>query len=272
MKLNKIKKSLLSLLVTTTFMSTVTISNAKSYKVFIDPGHGGRDNGSVYDSYLEDKLNLEIAKKVEVKLKEDGINVIMSREDDTFVSLKERTKASNESKADLFVSIHQNAAEVREASGIETYYRKDNEELAKAIQKNLLESTKGNDRGVRTKNLEVLRDNEIPAVLVECGFISNKSEGYKLNTKEYQEKVADGIVKGIKSYLGINEVKSSKSSIKTATVLNNGVKVRRGRGLVFNTIGELKAGTKVTIIDTMHDWHKINYGYGYGYVSGVYVK
>lgn len=269
MRLRFIKNSILSVIIAGVFMSTSTISNAQAYKVFIDPGHGGKDNGSSHNGYLEDQLNLQIAKKVEAKLKEQGISVEMSRNTDKYVSLSSRSIKSNNSGADLFISIHQNAGFTSEASGIETYYLNENDKLAKNIQESVVDSTKARDRGIKKKNLQVLRDSKIPAVLLECGFISNKTEGYRLSTKDYQEKIANGIVNGINNYLGINRnVKTSN----IGTALNSGVAIRSGRGKVFKTIGYLNAGTKVEIIDTKYDWHKIKYGNIYGYVSSVYVK
>lgn len=269
MKLKSLKKSILSVILAGIFISTSTISNAQGYKVFIDPGHGGRDNGSSHNGYLEDQLNLQIAKKVEAKLKEEGISVEMSRDTDKYVSLSDRNIKANNSGADLFISIHQNAGFTSDASGIETYYLNDNDILAKNLQDSLVDYTNARDRGIKTKNLQVLRDSKIPAVLLECGFISNKTEGYRLSTKDYQEKIADGIVDGIKTYFGINN--NSKTS-NIGMALNHGVAVKSDRGSMFETIGYLSAGTKVQIIDTKYDWHKIKYGNSYGYVSAVYVK
>ena len=101
-----------------------TVSNASTYKVFIDPGHGGKDNGSSYNGYLEDNLNLQISKKLISKLTNEGIDVEISRNDDTYLSLRERVSMSNNSNADLFISIHQNASLNKNANGIETYYLK----------------------------------------------------------------------------------------------------------------------------------------------------
>lgn len=127
----------------------------------------------------------------------------------------------------------------------------------------------------------MLRDNKKTSILLECGFISNPSEAYKLNTAEYQNKLVDGIVLGVKKYFNINNknnVNTSNSTNSTqndnsklATALNT-VNIMSDRGKNFSIIGTLPQGTKVKVIDTKFDWHKIEYNGRYGYVSGVYVK
>lgn len=277
--------AMLSIL-STMIVSNYNIANASGYKVIVDPGHGGKDNGSAYSGHIEDSINLQIANKVTNKLRAEGIAVEMTREDDTYVSLSKRAIKSNNSDADLFISIHQNASENSNANGVETYYiGNSNKKLAKSIHKNVLANTQAKDRYVRKGNLQVLRDNQKPSILLECGFISNNNEGYKLSTKAYQEKIADGVVEGIKDYLYSNNSSSQdKNDNKNQhanddkevlygkkTVLND-VNVMSGRGNNFNTIGTLEKGAKVEVIDTKFDWHKIKYKDGYGYVSGVYVK
>lgn len=261
-----LKKIAAASILTTILAANFTISNAASYKIFIDAGHGGKDNGSTHNGYFEDAINLEIAQKLKDKLIDEGLKVEMSREDDTYLSLSKRAIKSNNSDADMFISIHQNASLNKNANGIETYYMGDkNKSLATTIHKSVIDYTNANDRNIKIKNLQVLRDNKKPSILLECGFISNPSEGYKLSTDKYQDKVVDGIVDGIKKYFNISD------SSKYATALNT-VNIMSDRGKNFNVIGTLPRGTKVKIIDTKFDWHKIEYKNRYGYVSGVYVK
>ena len=278
----KLKKVALTSILTAMLASSFTISNAESYKVFIDAGHGGKDNGSSHNGYLEDVLNLQIAQKLKNKLINEGFEVEMSRNNDTYLSLSDRTIKSNNSDANIFISIHQNAASTTSANGIETYYLGDkNKKLANAIHKSIINSTNANDRNVREANFQVLRDNKKTSILLECGFISNPSEAYKLNTAEYQNKLVDGIVLGVKKYFNINNknnVNTSNSTNSTqndnsklATALNT-VNIMSDRGKNFSIIGTLPQGTKVKVIDTKFDWHKIEYNGRYGYVSGVYVK
>lgn len=273
MKIKNVKNGIVAAVLSTTFISTMTVCHANNYKVFIDAGHGGNDNGSAYNNRIEDSLNLKIANKVEKKLEKHGIDVITSRESDEYISLRERTNKSNLADVDMFVSIHQNSAEDTATKGIETfYYNDENKKFAEVIQRNLLSTTYAIDRGVKRGNLQVLRDNKAPAVLVECGFISNEDEGNKLITNEYQEKVANGIVEGIISNLGFKDEKGLKVNKNIAISLSDGVYVRNGRGRIFNTIGYLSKGEKVEVLDTKFDWHKIRFNGQIGYVSNVYVK
>ena len=277
-----LKKSFKNILSASVLVSALTlsstISNASTYKVFIDPGHGGKDNGSSYNGYLEDNINLQISKKLASKLTNEGIDVEISRNDDTYLSLRERAFMSNNSNADLFISIHQNASLNKNANGIETYYLKNHSKsLANAIHQNVIDSTNANNRKVKIGNFQVLRDNNKPSILLECGFISNPIERYKLSTSDYQEKLVNGVVNGVKEYLNISTSNNTSStsnkdySYRYAYVLNT-VNVMSDRGKNFSVIGTLPQGTKVKVIDTKFDWHKIEYNGRYGYVSGVYVK
>lgn len=261
-----LKKIAAASILTTILASNFTISNAASYKVFIDAGHGGKDNGSTHNGYFEDAINLQIAQKLEDKLIDEGIKVEMSRENDTYISLSKRAIKSNNSDADMFISIHQNASLNKNANGIETYYMGDkNKSLATTIHKSVIDYTNANDRNVRKGNFQVLKDNKKPSILLECGFISNPTEAYRLNTTSYQNKLVNGIVDGIKKYFNISD------SSKYATALNT-ISIMSDRGKNFKVIGTLPKGTKVKVIDTKFDWHKIEYNGRYGYVSGVYVK
>lgn len=274
-----LKNNRIAITVALTLLSSALSANKASAQedtktVFIDPGHGGHDNGSSHNGYFEDLFNLQISNKVAQKLKQHNIKVLISRTSDTYLSLSQRTRMSNSSGADLFISIHQNASESSSPNGVETFYMGNNEKLAKTIQQNLVQSTSAKDRGYKVANLQVLRDNNLPAVLVECGFISNPEEGDKLYTKHYQEKIADGIVKGILQYLNAKPLASQNTStydfnIKTAL---NKVNVMSSRDNNSRVIGVLPAGTKVEVIDSKFDWLKIKYNGEIGYVSGVYVK
>ena len=261
------------------------------YKVFIDPGHGGYDDGAVQNGVFEDELNLQISQKIEAKLKTKGVQVQMSRYDDTYLSLTERTRMANNWGADIFVSIHQNSATNSSAEGIETYYhssRQDSKELAVEIQNDLIQSTNVTNRGVKTANYSVIQTASMPSNLVECGFISNPTEAKNLSSSSYQDKVADGIVNGIMDYLATNvilnnsgsnnsnnsnnSVNSNATTIQTGTIKVNGaLNVRSGAGTSYSVIGSLSNGAKVEIVETSGSWYKIKYGSGYGYVSKDYV-
>ena len=174
-----------------------------SKKVFLDPGHGGSDSGAVgVNNILEKNINLEVAKKVRDLLKQQGLEVKLSRENDNTVSLSQRTNAANTWKADCYVSIHCNAHN-GSAKGIETFsYNSSTKDLANHVHSNIL-STKSYtvNRGLKFAKFYVLTHTNMRACLVELGFIDNL-EDVKLLTNN-QEKFALGITKAICQYLNI---------------------------------------------------------------------
>lgn len=172
--------------------------------IVIDPGHGGSDAGAAREGITEKDINLSIALKVQQLLQEKGVNVVMTRVNDTKVSLETRVQISNDSRADLFVSIHQNALEDHVTYGIETWFEKtsaESKKLAEVVQSSVAASTNGKDRGTKSRqSLYVLQNTNAPAVLVECGFISSDAERNLLKNHTYQDAIAEGIVKGIEKY------------------------------------------------------------------------
>ena len=182
------------------------------YKVFIDPGHGGNDNGASGNGYYEDVLNLQVAKRVESKLKSKGIDVKMSRTSDVYIGLYERAEMANNYGADAFISIHQNSASSTSANGIETYYHTDKinyKGYADKIQTESISQTGARNRGTKDANFVVIRESNMPSALFECGFISNKQESQKLASEWYQEKLASAIADSIEVYLK-NNIKLSQ--------------------------------------------------------------
>ena len=180
--------------------------------IVIDAGHGGSDPGAqrTYDgvTYSEKDINLSIAKKVKELLEDNGINVIMTREGDTYPTLSERSDLANKLRAAMFVSIHTNAATVETASGYEVYYSSQNnfdytgltsKELAQSVINSLKKNIKTINRGVKTENHLVTRTSIMPAVLIEIGFISNKPELDLMISEDYQNSFAKGVVNGILS-------------------------------------------------------------------------
>lgn len=179
-----------------------------SYTIVLDPGHGGKSPGAVNGKYHEADANLAIAKKVGAKLKAKGYNVKYTRTKDVYFSLEERCRMSNNWDADIFVSIHCNAATNKEASGIETWRYSSvgrmTKNLANNVQGQLISATGWKDRGVKTSStLYVLKKTIASAVLVECGFISSDVECKKLFSETWQNKIANGIVRGIEKTLPI---------------------------------------------------------------------
>lgn len=181
------------------------ISNVESrsqFVAYIDAGHGGYDPGAVANGLNEKDLTLSIALKVKAKLEAKGIKVVMSRDTDKFLSLQDIANKANASSPDMFISIHINSAGATSASGIETYYYKGMDKpLASDIQNKLIEYTGANNRGVKWEEFFVVKNTNMPASLVECGFITNVNEANKLKSASYQDTLARAIVDGASSYL-----------------------------------------------------------------------
>ncbi len=174
--------------------------------VFVDAGHGGADGGCVSGKALEKDINLEIAKLVKERLENQGYKVIMSRDDDTYVSKEDRVKAANSAKADIYVSIHQNFSEDSKVKGMEVWYDgtdtgRDNQRLAGLIRQQTAKSTSAAERELKDNaDFHVTGSTLMPACLIETGFLSNAKERSQLLDAEYQKRLADGIVNGIKYY------------------------------------------------------------------------
>ncbi|MNJ59194.1 Sporulation-specific N-acetylmuramoyl-L-alanine amidase [compost metagenome] len=136
-------------------------------------------------------------------MKESKIDLVLTRDSDTYPTLQERAKLANDLNADIFISIHANAGSAT-ATGVETYYtRSESLSLANVMHKHLVSSSGLTDRKVRTKNLHVTRETKMPAVLLEFGYLSNKSDDALLATEEFRNRVAEGVAQGIKEYLGL---------------------------------------------------------------------
>lgn len=176
-------------------------------KIVIDAGHGGNDPGAVVKSVgvNEKTLNLQVANILRDKLTAAGYEVVMNRDTDYFVPLKDRYTNANELDADLFVSIHHNSAANAAINGIETLHHssRDNKEIAVYIQDELIKNTGAGNRGTKVRtDLAVLNGTKMPAVLVELGFMTNASELSKLRDSNYQNTLSDSILAGINKYFG----------------------------------------------------------------------
>ncbi|QGU00837.1 N-acetylmuramoyl-L-alanine amidase [Candidatus Syntrophocurvum alkaliphilum] len=176
-------------------------------KVGIDPGHGGSDSGAVgVRGYREKDIVLSIAKEVESHLKQNSIKTVMTRTEDKYVSLNERTRILNDSKVDICLSIHANASTNRDADYISTFIytaRGEAESLAYLIQKEMVNELGWQDGGVRIKNLHILRETNMPAILLECGFITNLKQERKLIQQDTKKNLAKAMVAGILSHYNL---------------------------------------------------------------------
>jgi len=224
--------------------STDTLAGVFGLKVktiVIDPGHGGKDPGAVYDGLLEKNVVLDIGKFLRNYIRENtDLKVFMTRETDRFIPLEERTAFANKKRADIFVSIHINAAKNRRARGVETYVlnvTNDKEALevaalenkatekslsdlqgilkdimlnskleeslmlAQLVQDDIVAQIKKKSLGVKQAPFYVLVGAKMPSILVECGFLSNSTFSKKIRSSDYRRDIARGIYKGIIGYI-----------------------------------------------------------------------
>jgi len=183
-------------------------------RIVIDAGHGPETPGkrSPDGSLREYQFNGAVARHVADMLfsRYEGIEFMFTHADDRDVPLKERTDRANAWKADLFVSIHANAAGDggwNSAQGIETYVYETRPPaavaLANAVQRQLIRATGRPDRGVKSANFHVLRETKMTAILVECGFMTNREECELLKSDAYRRKCAEAIVAGIVETYGL---------------------------------------------------------------------
>lgn len=166
----------------------------------IDAGHGGHDRGGVPGQRISEKdKTLDVALRLRRILVADGYRVIMTRDSDVFIPLGTRVAIANSYRGATFVSIHFNCAPRVGANGIETYYyRSDSAGLAQSIHRNVVSSAPSENRGIRRRGFYVLRRTAIPSVLVECGFLTNPTEGRLALTGDYRQRLAEQIARGIK--------------------------------------------------------------------------
>src|SRR5436853_3535118 len=179
---------------------TAAKNTSKSFTtVVVDAGHGGKDNGAYRRFGGAEKIaTLDVAQRLDRKLRESELKTVMTRSSDVFISLDERVAIENSQKNAIFVSIHFNDSRRRAIHGFETYYHSgDSFDLANRIQSKLVTIPHSANRGVHTANFRVLRLATYPAVLVECGFLSNRREGGQARDTEYRELLADKIAEAI---------------------------------------------------------------------------
>ena len=172
-------------------------------KICIDPGHGGDDNGAQWGDAREDEINLAVAYLLRSELEKSGFEVVMTRERDVFVALADRCRIANNSKADLFVSIHCDAWHDVTVKGISVHVYLGASEFSHRVGDAILEALlimfpEHVNRGVKMSNFHVLRNTIMPAVLVECEFLSNPETRAFLKEPENHLSIAQAIVAGIR--------------------------------------------------------------------------
>jgi len=190
--------------------------NRPSTIIVIDAGHGGSDRGGILGQrVLEKTMTLDVAQRLKAVLAANGYRVVMTRDSDVFVPLPTRVAIANSYRDAIFVCIHFNSAPRMGANGIETYfYSRESWPLASAIHYYVAGGAPSSNRGVRRRGYYVLRRTTIPAILVECGFLTNPTEAAYAQTISYRQKLAEEIANGIRAR---SSVTSSSSSMRVAT-------------------------------------------------------
>jgi N-acetylmuramoyl-L-alanine amidase len=184
--------------------STIGTHNVKNTSktfttVVVDAGHGGKDSGAYRRSGPPEKMvALDVAQRLERKLRESQVKTVMTRNSDVFIPLNDRVAMENKQKNAVFVSIHFNDSRKRKTRGFETSYHSGASfDMANRIQQKLMTIPNSANGGVHTADFRVLRLANCPAVLVECGYLSNRSEGSQARDWEYRELLADRIAEAI---------------------------------------------------------------------------
>ncbi|WHY81039.1 SH3 domain-containing protein [Siminovitchia fortis] len=265
-------------------------------KVIVDAGHGGSDTGATGNGLREKDLTLKIAQKVNKNLVNNyTVNTKMTRTSDVYISLKQRTNIANSWGADLFLSIHINAAG---GSGYEDYIHNRNatsedikvqNEVNKEISKVLAEYGK-NNRGKKKANFHVLRESKMASILLEILFIDNKSDAALLKNEKFLNDMSKAISTGVANALALPEKGNSatgtsntntsakeKITVSKATgtyiVTADSLNVRTGDGTNYPTIGSLKKNAQVKVTGkTSKGWYQFSFKGKTGYVSGAYLK
>jgi len=188
--------------------SAITLNSYKTFSpktasgtVVIDPGHGGKDPGATsYHGYYEKTVNLSIARKVASHLENRGVRVIMTRNSDIFIELNERADIANRAGADLFVSIHADAHQSSSQNGYTIYVARSASWTSKKVGiavEQAMGQTGLASKGIRNSDFRVLVRTACPAVLVECGYLTNPSEASLLDDSQFQDRIARSIADGI---------------------------------------------------------------------------
>ncbi|MGG3467856.1 cell wall-binding repeat-containing protein [Neobacillus pocheonensis] len=181
------------------------VGSLAGLKIVVDAGHGGDDPGASGYGLDEKEVVLDVAKRVQLKLEAAGATIVMTRESDTYPTLEDRVNLANDQKADSFVSIHANSSLSPAASGSETYWNSkyfgnESKALAQSIQTELYKQMDTKDRGVKEADFYVIKNTNMPSVLVELAFISNASDAAKLGDPNYREQAAEAIYQGFVNY------------------------------------------------------------------------
>jgi N-acetylmuramoyl-L-alanine amidase len=180
----------------------------RAHVVAIDAGHGGKDTGAIGPTgLLEKDVVLDVAQRVRELLVKTGVRVIMTRETDAFVELQERPRLAKQQGATVFVSIHANASTRPASNGSETYYLSPQSQvLAQLVQEELARVPNLMPRGTKTANFLVLRESDMPAILVEVAYVSNIDEEARLRQQAFRQRLAEAVARGVQRFLAVYPV------------------------------------------------------------------
>lgn len=189
-------------LIALTGLFLVNSAQARSFRtVVIDPGHGGHDKGGQWGLVYEKHLALDTSARLEKVLKKRGFRTVMTRRSDYFISLPERVRITKKYRDAIFVSVHYNYTWKQKVTGIETFYTgAKSQPLAAYVQSGMMSKVRTTNRGVKFARFYVIRHNTCPAILVECGFVSNASERSRMKSAWWRQSLAEGIADGIVRY------------------------------------------------------------------------
>lgn len=178
----------------------------KGLTIVVDAGHGGYDRGTTGIQGTDEKLlTLMTAESLAAKLKAAGANVVMTRDSDTFISLRKRASIGQQSGADAFISLHYDANPDSSITGFTTYYTYSNQkDIAISVNEGLASAVSLRDRGAQPANFLVLRENKANSILIELGFLSNPTEERMLTTEMFREQATHGIYQGLLDYFDAN--------------------------------------------------------------------
>ncbi|GAE94129.1 N-acetylmuramoyl-L-alanine amidase [Gracilibacillus boraciitolerans JCM 21714] len=182
---------------------TVQTNGISGKRIVIDPGHGGRDVGAIGASEgFESYYTLDTALVMKQVLEDYGAEVYLTRNQDRYNPLTSRVTFANLYQADVFLSVHYNSTpEYPSAQGMDTFYFSErDQQLASYIHEGLIASTDARDRGVTQRDLQVLRTNHRPSLLLELGFLSNETEENRIQSRVYLEAMSRGVVNGLQQY------------------------------------------------------------------------
>jgi N-acetylmuramoyl-L-alanine amidase len=198
--------------------NNVNFYDGKTITVVIDPGHGGDDNGAVaHDGTKEKDITLSIAKKIAALNTNEHIRILLSRDNDKTIPVREKVHFAKEHNADLFVSIHVNGAADEQLNGFSVLIDRNNTEKNRLLASALINELKASYKtenviAIRNKGLVVVDSNSCPAAIVECGYITNPDDIAFISKDANQQKIAEDILKAINKYAGSEEKQDTGST------------------------------------------------------------